>query len=166
MRSNRSVVLFATVAAALLLPLATGCGSSSSAAGGLQVVDASIDRPPNPQQAAVRMVIRNDSDTADALTGASSSMAKRATIHRTTTDAEGRTGMDMVKKLPIPAGGEVTFDPTTYHVMLEGFAEAPRLGDEIPITFTFAKAGKKTVQAKVIEPGTATEEHDMDHSDG
>ncbi len=166
MRSHRSVVLFATVAAALLVTLAAGCGSSSSAAGGLQVIDATVDQPPNPQQAAVRLVIRNDSATADALTGASSPLAKRATIHRTTTDAQGRTGMDMLKTLPIPAGGEVTFDPTTFHVMLEGFTKAPTVGDKIPITFTFAKAAKVTVQAKVIEPGTATEEHDMDRDHG
>ncbi len=166
MRSPRPVVLLATIAAALLVSVVAGCGASDAADGGLRVVDATVDRPANPQQASIRLVIRNDSSSADALTGASSPMAKRATIHRTVTDAQGRSGMDMVKKLPIPAGGEVTFDPSTYHVMLEGFATPLKVGDVIPVTFDFAKAGKKMVKVKVIQPGTASEENDMVHSHG
>lgn len=155
MRSRPKSTLLAAAAAALLVALVAGCGSSNSSAGGVTVRQATIDKPANPQQGAMRFVIANDSDVDDALTGASSPMAERASIHRTTEDAEGRSSMEMVKELRIPAGGEVTFDPGTYHVMLEGFERPLRVGDEVPVTFTFEQAGKKKVMAKVIEAGDA-----------
>lgn len=166
MGSRRQLTVVAALAALLLIGFAAGCGSSDAASdsGGLEVREATIDQPANPQQAAMRLVIRNDTDTDDALLGASSPRSKSATIHRTTEDAEGRTSMEMLKRLDIPAGKQVTFDPSTYHVMLEGFAQPLKIGDEVPVTFTFEKAGEQKVMAKVIEAGTAGMEHDMDHS--
>lgn len=162
MKARHSVLLAAVL---VPVPVAAGCGSSSAAAGtSLDVVEVTIDKPANPQQGAIRLVIRNATDTDDALTGASSPKAKRATIHRTTEDAEGRSSMEMLQRLDIPADGAVTFDPSTYHVMLEGFAKPLQVGDEVAVTFTFEQAGKKQVTAEVIEPGTANE-HDRNHDE-
>jgi copper(I)-binding protein len=55
-------------------------------------------------------------------------------------------GMMRMKALPqgveIPAGGVVKLAPGGLHLMLFGPKAAVKPGDRIPVTLTFAKAGK------------------------
>lgn len=46
----------------------------------------------------------------------------------------------------IPAGGAISLSPGGLHLMLFGPKAAIRDGDRIPVTLTFAKAGKVSVQ--------------------
>lgn len=156
LRSSFAALL---VAAALLLGT-TACSSDggttkAAAAGAVSVEDATVDWPANPSVAAVRMVVRNDTAQADTLVAVASPVATSATIHRTETDAAGRSTMTPQQRLPIPARSSVTFRPGGLHVMLTGITDDLAVGDTVKLTVTFEHAGPVTVTAKVIEPGTA-----------
>ncbi len=135
-----------------------GCASlsDSTVAGELTVTDATIDWPANPDVAAVRLTVRNGTDTDDVLQGASSSVAE-ASVHRSATDAEGRSTMKEVQRLDIPAGETVRFQPGGLHVMLRGPSPALEIGDKVTVTFRFEKAGARSVDAEVVEPDADTD---------
>lgn len=143
-----------------------GCSSSSdsSADGELVVADATIDWPANPDLAAVRLTIRNGTDTDDVLVGARSSVAE-ASVHRSTTDAEGRSTMKEVERLDVPAGETVRFQPGGLHVMLQEPSPPLEVGDTVTVTLTFEQAGDRSVEAEVIEPGTGADMSDMEDHD-
>ncbi len=58
--------------------------------------------------------------------------------------------MMRMKALPdgveIPAGGKISLAPGGLHLMLFGPKAAVKSGERIPLTLTFAKAGKVNVQ--------------------
>lgn len=163
---TRLVALVATLASLALTPLLTGCGSSDGGAaaspgnGKLEILDLRVDRPSLPTQSAIRMVVRNGTDTDDTLLAVSSPVAKRSSIHRSTESGEGVTTMKLVDRLPIPARSDVTFEPGGLHVMLEDITKDLKVGDTVQVTFRFAHAGTRTATAKVVEPGADAEEHD------
>ena len=142
------------LAGALIVGLLAGCtGSDGSAGGDLTVTDATIDWPANPDIAAVRLTISNGTDADDLLTGASSSTGE-ATIHRSATDAQGRSTMKPLDQLEVPAGKTVVFEAGDLHVMLEDPAPPLEIGDAVTVTLDFERAGSRSVTAEVIEPGT------------
>ncbi|WP_426572364.1 copper chaperone PCu(A)C [Aquihabitans sp. McL0605] len=155
----------ALVVGLCLVAGAAGCGSGSgsgtaSAAaddGKVSVQAPTVDWPANPSVAAVRMVIRNGTGTDDELLSVASPVAKTVTVHRTQTDAEGRSTMVEQPKLAIPARSSVTFEPGGLHVMLTGITDDLQVGDDVPLTLTFEHAGTVTATAKVIQPGSAPE---------
>ena len=173
----RPISLVALCALALAL-VAGGCGDTSDAdhgrartggvdSGRVEVVDATVTVPPNPTQAAVRMVIVNGTDADDTLLSASSPAAASVSIHRCDVDDEGRAVMEEVEELAVAKGSRVTFEPGGLHLMLEGLHSAPAVGETIPVELTFADAGDVTVDVAVVEPGTdvtdadeSPEEHD------
>jgi copper(I)-binding protein len=134
-----------------------------AAAGGVSVTDATIDWPANPKVAAVRMVVHNDAGADDTLESVSSPVAAQVSIHRTETDDAGRSAMVEQGPLPIAARSTVTFEPGGLHVMLTGITEDLQVGDRVPLTLTFAKAGDVHATADVIEPGSAGEGSGGDH---
>lgn len=156
----------AVALSASVLVGAAACGSgdgggTASAQGGdapagvVSVSDATIDWPANPSVAAVRMVVRNDTPTADTLTAVSSPIAASATVHRTETDAAGRSTMEPEPRLAIPARSSVTFAPSGLHVMLTGITEDLQVGDKVKLTLTLEHAGKVQATARVVEPGSS-----------
>lgn len=65
----------------------------------------------------------------------------------------GMMRMLPVKALDIPASGETQLKPGGYHIMIMN--TALKRGETVEVTFTFEKAGKVTVPAK-IAPISAT----------
>lgn len=53
-----------------------------------------------------------------AITGASSSACGMLMLHETENKG-GMSGMDMVEKVPLPAGGDAKFSPGGFHLMCE-----------------------------------------------
>ena len=75
-----------------------------------------------------------------------------AEIHESR-DQGGMMRMLPVKFLDVPASGEAVLTPGGYHIMI---MNAPlKRGETVDVTFTFEKAGKITVAAK-IAPISAT----------
>ena len=134
----------------LALALA-GCGSSASGASGeMQVTGATVAVPPNPSQAAVRLVIDNRTGRDDELVSASAEVAADAQVHRSEIDGEGRATMATVTKLPIPAGEKVAFEPGGLHVMLTGLRRPLQAGQSFDLELTFAEAGRTSVSVEVV----------------
>jgi copper(I)-binding protein len=51
--------------------------------------------------------------------------------------------------LPIPAGGSVVLEPSSYHLMLIGLKKPLTPGETFPLTLTFQKAGNISVTVPV-----------------
>lgn len=81
--------------------------------------------------------------------GVSAGMAE---VHESR-EQNGMMRMLPVKALDIPAKGEAVLKPGGYHIMIMN--AALKRGETVELTFTFEKAGKVTVPAK-IAPITAT----------
>lgn len=90
------------------------------------------------------------SPTADRLVGASTPVAKEAQLHTMT-----MSGMVMKMRplaaVNIPAGQPIALAPGGVHVMLIGLKSPLKPGQSFPLTLTFAKAGKRTVDV-AVEP--------------
>ena len=140
---------------ATLALVAAACGSSSSASptsapgGFLTVKDAWARAAAAGADTAVYFTIINGKVGPDVLVGVSTDAAKSASLHQTTTDNSGMTGMQMVPQVTIPGGGTVKFEPGGYHVMLVGLTNELKPGDKVNVTLTFEQAGVVAVAAEV-----------------
>lgn len=166
------------VALLLLLPVAlVACGDSDDATVAtttttketvpptVNIVDASVEVPPNPDQAAVRMVIENETSADDVLLSASSPDAQVA-IHRSSVDDDGLATMKRVKKLKVPARSKVTFAPGGLHVMLTNIDPPLVAGGIITLRLTFQKAGIRSAQVPVVAAGSSETSSSTSTSDG
>ena len=89
----------------------------------------------------------------DKIVAASTPVAKMAQLHHHTMTKAGVMEMRQVKDIVVPAHGSVTLKPGGYHVMLMGLHAPLKQGDHFPLTLTFAKAGKMTVNVTVESIG-------------
>jgi len=97
------------------------------------------------------MVLANTGRSADALEKVESPLASRVEIHSMSM-AGGVMSMTKVNGVSVPAGGEATFGPGAYHLMLIGLTRTLKAGDQIPATLTFA-SGAKIKVAFVVSAG-------------
>ena len=122
---------------------------SCAQAGDLQVVGGWVTEPiGNVQNSAAYFTVENQGGGADRLTGASTPVAARAELH-THTMENGVMSMRQVSHVEIPAGENVRFKPGGLHVMLIGLKQPLKAGENVPVTFTFQKAGRITVEMPV-----------------
>jgi copper(I)-binding protein len=101
-----------------------------------------------------------DTGAPDQLTGASSPVAAKATLHESFDD-HGVMKMRPVAALPVQPGSPVKFAPGGYHIMLEGLKQPLQPGQTFPVTLTFAHAGAVTTTALVQKAGAATDHGSM-----
>jgi copper(I)-binding protein len=145
---------------------------------GVKVTDAWARNSPMAASAgAAYMVIENIGATADALIGASSTVAKSTEVHETVQmpaesaaasggmstggmespaassgmSTGGMLGMQPVDRVEIPAGGTLELKPGSYHIMLIGLNQELNAGDKIEITLKLEKAGEVKVTVEVRE---------------
>jgi copper(I)-binding protein len=131
--------------AAVALPAA----ARSYRLGAVEVVDP-WSRPAAAGQTGVGyMAVKNTGKAPIVLTGASTPLAAKASLHRTSM-AGGVMRMAPVSGgLTIPPGGSVSFAPAGYHLMLEGLTKPLTLGQRAPITLTFADGKKVQIELSV-----------------
>jgi copper(I)-binding protein len=105
--------------------------------------------------AAVYFTVKNTGSADDTLKSLSTPVAKKADIHKNTTDEYGVMRMRPVEGgLNVPAGGSVDLNPGGYHVMMTGLKQKLVTGQTVPLTLTFAKAGDVTVDVQIeANPG-------------
>lgn len=165
--SRRPLVLLALLASAALL---VGCGSGDDAAeagtpkGGVRVEAVTVDEPPVPDQAALRMVIVNDTTADDVLESVATDVAGSTSIHESSIEG-GMATMTPRAAVPVVAGARVTFAPGGLHVMLEDLVRPIEVGDTFEVTLHFARAGAVDATAEVVEAGSVTAE-DLEHDHG
>lgn len=142
---NRLIVL-----AALLLP-ACFANAHEYKAGALEIAHPwSQELPPNAPNVAAYFIIHNSGNAADRLLGVDSPIAGEAQLHEHVMQGD-LMKMQHVPSVEIPAGGNVTFAPMAYHVMLLNLKSRDLLSDgkRFPMTLHFEKAGDVTVEVAV-----------------
>lgn len=98
---------------------------------------------------AVYFTLRNDTNEADTLIKAQSSLAEHIELH-VHKHEDGVMRMMQVAAIPLAAHGTVKVAPGGYHLMVFGLRKKLAAGDEFPLTLTFTHAGKVAVLAKVM----------------
>ncbi|MHC8398736.1 copper chaperone PCu(A)C [Pseudomonas sp. MDT1-17] len=142
---NKLIVL-----AALLLP-ACFANAHEYKAGELEIAHPwSQELPPNAPTVAAYFVIQNTGKTSDRLLSVDSPIAGIAQLHEHVKQND-LMKMKQVPSVEIPAGGEVTFAPMAYHVMLLELKDRSLLSDgkRFPLTMHFEKSGDVTVDVAV-----------------
>jgi len=128
---------------------AAACGGD----GGVEIDDPWARSSARMQNAGAVYMTINAGGDGDTLIGVSvdSSVAMMAELHETSMNDEGTMAMQQVPNMPIPADGELSLEPGSFHIMLMQLAEPLETGAEFPVTLTFENAGEVTVDVEVRE---------------
>lgn len=102
---------------------------------------------------AAYFTVENRAATPDTLEGVTVTGASVAMLHEQV-EAGGRGEMRHLNLLPIPPRSTITLGPGGRHVMIEGFAHSPVVGDTLEIRARFTHAGEVVVRAPVLAYGT------------
>ncbi|MGW7135761.1 copper chaperone PCu(A)C [Streptomyces xanthophaeus] len=159
-RTTRALAAAVSLAAALVI---SGCSDSGSASGDgadkpkLTVSGAFMPEPVNDKMAGAFMVIKNDSKTADKLTGVTSPLSDDLQIHETKDQK-----MQQVPSKDVPANGELKLERGGDHVMFMGLKSTPKVGEKVTVELHFEKAGDVEVELDVKER-TYTAQHSNAH---
>ncbi|MET9320036.1 copper chaperone PCu(A)C [Streptomyces sp. NPDC003038] len=125
----------------------SGCSSDSkddAAKPKLSVSGAFMPEPVNDKMAGAFMVIKNDSKTADKLTGVTSPLSDDLQIHETKDQK-----MRQVPSMDVPANGELRLERGGDHVMFMGLKSIPKAGDKVTVELRFEKAEPLKVELDV-----------------
>ncbi len=132
----------------------TSNGGEGDANDGLKVemVKANLTLPS--ETGAVYMTITNGTDEEERLVAASVPGCDAVELHEMRMDGDVMI-MRQVEggEIIIPAGETVELKQGGLHVMCIGKTGEYAVGDTVPVTLEFAKAGTVEVQAEVIAPG-------------
>lgn len=109
--------------------------------------------PPGASTGAIYMTLT--SPAGDRLTGASSPVAREASVHEMRMAGEVMHMRAVDGGLALPAGKPVTLAPGGYHLMLEGLKAPLKPGEAVPVHLTFQKAPPLDVAAQVQPIGAA-----------
>lgn len=90
------------------------------------------------------MTLVNKGRAADALVKVESPLAARVEMHSSAM-AGGVMSMKPEARVAIPAGGQTTFGPGAYHLMLIGLTRTLNPGDKAPATLSFASGARLKV---------------------
>ncbi len=102
---------------------------------------------------AAYLTIRNAGSAADRLVSAATSVAGVVEIHTSEMDSQGVMRMrPLAGGLEIPAGGSVTLEPGSYHLMLMQLSQMLVPGETVTLTLRFASGTTLEVQADVRLP--------------
>jgi periplasmic copper chaperone A len=117
--------------------------------GSLQVLNAFLPDPASPSVAAIYLTVKDGGSRADALVGATSPVAPEVLL-MTENDHGSFDSMGPLRELRIPAHGQASLVPGRDHVMLEQPTVAFRVGETVPVTLHFKRAGSVTVEVPVV----------------
>ena len=141
----------ALAVAALLLP-AVFAHAHEYTVGDLHIAHPwSVQLPPNAPNVAAYFVVHNNGNTDDRLLSAESPISDDTQLHAHAMSAAGAMRMQQVPNVVVPAGKDLVFAPSAYHVMLMQPKDRSLLtdGQRFPLTLRFEKAGPVTVQVAV-----------------
>lgn len=152
-----------TLAAALALaPMVTPPRALADGSGDIMLMHAWSRPAAQGHNAVVYLNIANKGAIEDKLVGASSPVAERVEIHRSTME-DGIHRMREVESIAVPAGGSATLEPGSYHIMLIDLKFVLIAEESFPVTFTFEKAGEITMTVSVEGRGDGAGH--VDHAD-
>ncbi|MDF0733782.1 copper chaperone PCu(A)C [Pseudomonas entomophila] len=141
----------ALILATLLLPSAFASAHEYTV-GDLHIAHPwSLALPPNAPNVAAYFIVHNNGNADDRLLGVDTPVSDDAQLHEHAKTADGLMKMQQVPSVVIPAGKDLTFAPSAYHVMLLQPKDRSLLvdGKRFPLTLHFEKAGDITVEVAV-----------------
>jgi copper(I)-binding protein len=150
MKHSTLVTLLAALGLALILTACAGSGSTA----GLQITDVWGRASPAVQNAeAFYMTISNPGSAPDKLMTAMSDACGMATLHETYKKDDGTMGMRAVTggAIDVPAGGKAELKVGGLHVMCMDKKGELKIGQKVPLTLKFEKAGEIKVEAEIRE---------------
>jgi copper(I)-binding protein/uncharacterized protein YcnI len=100
----------------------------------------------------VFLTLKNGGGSADRLVKAESPVAASVELHTHVKDGDAMR-MRPVENIPVPANGQTALEPGGYHIMLIDLRQPLKEGTQIPLTLTFEKAGRVTLQVPVQKAG-------------
>lgn len=157
----------ASAVAALALfasgPLATAHGYT---AGALRIAHPwSRPTPPGAPTAAGYLMITNTGPKPDRLLGGTTPMASSIEVHQMSMSGGIMRMRRLVGGLVLPPGQTVKLEPGGVHLMIIGPKRAFRLGDHVPATLRFERAGKVRVEfyVEAAPPTAPMQMPDMTH---
>jgi copper(I)-binding protein len=90
------------------------------------------------------MVVANHGRATEVLETVDTPLAARVEMHSSSM-AGGVMSMKKVDRVSVPPGGQVTFGPGGYHLMLLGLNRSLKAGDQAPATLSFASGARVKV---------------------
>jgi len=118
-------------------------------AGELIISGAWIAMPVTGQPAtAAYLIIQNNANTDERLTGIATPIAVMAHLHRSVVE-DNVSRMESIDALILPASGEVAFAPGGLHIMLMGLDTPLAEGDRVELTLQFLETGEVMIEAPV-----------------
>lgn len=109
--------------------------------------------PPGAKVSGGFMTITNTGKTADRLVAFTSPIAAKPEVHEMAV-IDGVMKMRALDQgLEIPAGGTVVLKPGSFHLMFIDLTAPPAAGGKVPVTLSFEKAGKVSLELDVAPIG-------------
>jgi copper(I)-binding protein len=145
--------IFALVAAAMIA-FAVPAAAEPVTVGSL-TIDGAWTRttPPGAPTAGGYLSITNNGSEADTLVAVSTPVASMSAVHEMATKDGVMTMREAEGGVPIPPGTTVTLAPNGFHIMFMGLTAALKQGETLPVTLTFAKAGKVDLAFPILAIG-------------
>ncbi len=108
--------------------------------------------PPGLKVTAMYMKLKNTSSTNHELVKVEGYMSNMIELH-THTNENGVMRMGQVESIPVPANATAEAKPGSYHVMIMGLTQDPKLGDKFDFTLTFKDGTSLPITAEVKKIG-------------
>ena len=105
------------------------------------------------------LTLTNTGAQPDRLLGGSSPLVTQIQVHQMSMDGGIMRMRELPDGLVLPPGATVRLEPGGYHLMLIGPKAPFKVGDHIPATLKFAKAGSIKVEFDVQTARPAAEDH-------
>jgi copper(I)-binding protein len=105
--------------------------------------------PAAAENGAFYMAINNQTGEDDALVAVRSDVCRAVELHESALDDEGVMSMRPMQEIAVPAGETVGLEVAGLHVMCIGVVTPFTLGDRVPLTLVFDKAGMIDVDAEI-----------------
>jgi copper(I)-binding protein len=97
---------------------------------------------PGALPAAGYFIVHNSSTSEVTITGAKAKECNNMMLHQST-NMGGMSGMAMMAKVSVPAGGSVAFSPGGFHLMCEG--AKLKVGGKVPVALSFSDGTSQVV---------------------
>lgn len=120
--------------------------------GSLDVLSPRVPAPAAGTVAALYFVVRNRGEASDTLTAVETPGAASAALHRSLRE-DGMARMLAAGPVPIPGHGDLVLEPGGLHAMLMGVDPPLAVGDSLPVTLRFARAGDLVLAVPVVSYG-------------
>jgi len=147
-------------AATVLATLAAPAAAHEFKAGALEIVHPwTRATPPGAKVGGGFLVIRNTGTEPDRLVGGAVSFADELQVHEMTMEGDVMKMRQLENGLEIPAGGEVTLKPGSFHIMFMGLKHGLEQGKDEKATLKFEKAGEVEVEFAVEGMGAKEPSH-------